>query len=343
MRGYFVLAAALAALLLLPPLPALPEKAPAEPTTSTEESRPTTATAGTTATTGTTAPAAPTDTADFRILSGDRVIALDEREFLIRTVASEMPASYHTEALKAQAVAAYTYYSRRRDAARRSPDSALKGADFAAAIADFPDGYTAEKLKERWGTQYDTYYKKIAAAVDAVRGKAVTYQGETVDSCWFAISTGATESAAVVWGKEVPYLQPVASPGDRLSPNYETVVTVPDAEVKAKLTAAGITLGEDPAAWFGEATRSASDTVTAIPVGGQTLTGKKLRELFSLRSAAFTVVHTDGGFRFTVHGYGHGVGMSQYGADYLARQGYSYEEILGYYYTGTKVEAAPGN
>ena len=180
---------------------------------------------------------------------------------------------------------------------------------------------------------------KLSTAVQAVRGVAITHEGKLIDACYHAISCGSTEDAETVWGADIPYLQAVASPGDRLAPTYASEVTLSAAEVKAILLKEqpDLTLGDDPAAWFGTPTLSEAGTVATQPVGDSTLAGTRVRALFGLRSAAFTVTHKEGSFTFTVKGFGHGVGMSQYGADYLARQGYSYDEILRYYYTDVEV------
>jgi stage II sporulation protein D len=124
-----------------------------------------------------------------------------------------------------------------------------------------------------------------------------------------------------------------------LAPTYASEVTLSAAEVKAILLKEqpDLTLDDDPAAWFGTPTLSEAGTVATQPVGDSTLAGTRVRALFGLRSAAFTVTHKDGSFTLAVKGFGHGVGMSQYGADYLARQGYSYDEILRYYYTDVEV------
>ncbi len=330
MKGYAVILLVGALFMMLLPLPALPRDRTAAviPDDTVSTVPPTTS-----ATTPDT-----TKTAVFRILSGDTVTELEEREFLIRTLAYEMTPAYHEEALKAQAVAAYTYHARRRTMAREKPDKALGGADFAAVDARFPADYSAEALREKWGDKFTENYEKITAAVDAVIGKTITHNGALIDACYFAISSGSTEDAATLWGSDISYLRAVPSPGDRLAPDYQTTVTLSPDELRQKLAAVdGVTLGDDPAAWFGDATVSASSTVTAIPVGGKTLKGSELRTALGLRSACFTHEYRDGKFVFTVRGYGHGVGMSQYGADYLARQGYSFEEILQYYYTGVTV------
>lgn len=284
---------------------------------------------------------APSANEAFRILNTD-TNAIEEvapRDFLIGSVAAEMYPSYHIEALKAQAVASYTYYTVQRNKQRDNPDSSLKGADFADKNSGLPIYFTNDQLKDRWGKNYDTYYKKISEAVDAVPGKLIVYNNEPIVAVFHAISSGMTEDAGVVWGASYPYLVPVASPGDKLSPSYQTTVTVKPDELSSKLKSAdsGLTLNGEPSAWLGQIQTSSSGTVTQIEIGGNALTGSKVREALGLKSACFSVKYEDGCFHFTVLGYGHDVGMSQYGADYLARQGSSYEDILKYYYTGVSI------
>ena len=335
MKGYGWLLLAVAALLLLLPLPALsvaptataPSAGPpVTPTVPTVPSPPPDA-------------STPSTEAVFRLLCGDTVVTLTEEDFLIRTLAMEMGPSYHEEALKAQAVAAYTYYARRRQAQAEQADPALKGADFATPNAKFPDEYTEETLRARWGEQYDQHYQTLAAAVAAVKGVTLTHNGKLIDACYHAISNGTTESAETVWGADVPYLQTVASPGDRLSAGYASTITLSADETKAILVAElpDVTLSDDPSAWFGTPTLSDGGTVAQQPIGDTQLAGTRVRQLFGLRSAAFSVAYREGQFTFSVCGYGHGVGMSQHGADYLARQGYTYDEILRYYYTDVTV------
>ena len=145
----------------------------------------------------------------------------------------------------------------------------------------------------------------------------------------------------MVWGSQVPYLQAMASPGDKTAPGYQSEKRFTPEEIRDALKglSPAVTLQEDPAKWFGTPILSDAGTVASLPVGDATLPGTKVRQLLGLRSAAFTVTYAEGEFLFTVSGYGHGVGMSQYGADYLARQGDSYAEILAHYYAGTTLEA----
>lgn len=333
MKRYLVLVLIVFTLLLLVPLPALGGRDGDKPGpgTSKPPSAPGSAASD--------ASSAPEEASTFKILNTatGEVVEMEEREFVIGTVASEMPASYHTEALKAQAVASYTYYSAKRARAREEPEEALKGADFADVPATFPKTYTEEGLRERWGDNFDTYYNKICGAVDEVMGKKLTCNGEVIYAAYHAISSGTTETGVPVWNVDYPYLQSVPSPGDKLSPQYSSEASFTAEQFSAAMdgVAEGMDLSGEPSGWIaGEPERTAAGTVTALTVGGVSLTGQQVREALGLRSACFTVAWRENGFLFTVQGYGHGVGMSQYGADYLARQGSSYEEILHYYYTG---------
>ncbi len=282
-------------------------------------------------------PAEPSD-AVFKVLDADAgvIYTFAERDFLIYTVASEMPASYPMEALKAQAVATYTYYTYEK--ARQAENSAaLQGADFSAVPSTFPETYSPEGLKKYWGDNYDTHLQTIAAAVDAVCGKQILYDGSPIFAAYHSCNAGKTESSSIVWGNEFAYLQPVVSSGDTLSPHYNATVVVSDTDFAAAFPELSLT--GDAGGWIsGTPTVSDSGTVTSITIGGKNYTGKQVREALKLRSACFSVTHGTDGFTFTVSGYGHGVGMSQYGAKAMAEQGFTYDEILRHYYTGVTVK-----
>lgn len=329
MKGYAVFLCCVACLLMLLPLPALPKTPPAAkpPLSAPTESEP-------------PADTPQTDEPTFKVLTDGKVTELTCREFLIRTLAYEMSPTFHPEALKAQAVAAYTYHGRRKNAQAVNPDPALCGAHFLAPDSTFPQDYTADKLRERWGDKFDEYYANLCDAVDAVTGKHIIYDGQWIDACYFAMSNGATEDAKTVWGSDVPYLRSVASPDDKDAMKYETIVTLTAEQMKAALTAtdAELNLGDDPSAWFGEPTLSAAGTVASIPVGDKTMAGTAVRSALDLRSATFAVKYADGSFTLTVHGYGHGVGLSQVGANALAKKGYTWQQIIQHYYTGVSIE-----
>lgn len=259
------------------------------------------------------------------------------REYLIGCVACEMPPTYETEALKAQAVAAYTNLVR----LRKNPDASLNGAD----ISDSPSrhqGYYDEAVqREKYGEKFEAYRKKLETAVDAVMGEAITYNGEPIVAAYCAVTPGRTEDAAVIWSGDVPYLKSVNSSADKLSPDCSATVVMSADQVREALSAdTEIKLGDDPSAWIENMTCSTNKTgaVSSVTIGGKTFSGNAARKLLGLRSPSFTVQYADGSFTFDTQGHGHLVGMSQYGANYMAQTGSTYKEILQHYYKGIKIE-----
>lgn len=269
------------------------------------------------------------------VLHGGEITEMTMEALLPGVVAAEMPAAFEPEALMAQAVAARTYILDRN--AHRV--SAHPG----AAVCDDPGCCCAwisdAQMRENWGGDYRRNRRKIENAVRATDGETLQYGGAPIRAVFHASSAGKTERSAALWGA-LPYLVSVDSPETAADvPDYETTVTCSPDEVRAALAAQfpGLALPEDPAAWLGETVRDNSGRVETITIGGQTLTGSEARELFSLRSAAFDAVFADGAFVFHVTGSGHGVGMSQYGANVMAKSGSTYEEILAHYYPGTEL------
>ncbi|MBR3630192.1 MAG: stage II sporulation protein D [Oscillospiraceae bacterium] len=295
--------------------------------------------AATESTFSTTEPPAVENQAGYRILqtATGEIREVPLREYLIGAVGAEMPASFAPETLKAQAVAAHTYAERQcmLSAGREE----LQGADFSDDPSLYQACLTEDEQRERWGTQYALYHERIAAAVDAVQEELLYYDGAPIIAAFHAMSSGRTESAAHVWGSEIPYLCSVESEADCSAPEFETTVQLTAGEVRERLLGAhtGLTLGKDPAGWFGEPAVSEAGTVLQLQAGDGIFTGQELRSILGLRSAAFTAEYADGQFTFTVHGFGHDVGMSQYGANAMALEGHSYQEILAYYYPGAEL------
>lgn len=269
----------------------------------------------------------------FRIcdMQTDTVSVLTADEYIFGVVAAEMPALYEPEALKAQAVAAYTL------ACRRRADNKDKSYDLTTDYAVDQSYISKADAEKRWGDKAEEYSKKIKDAVADVKNLIVTYEGEPITAVYHAISSGKTEDSRDIWGGSLSYLKPVASPGDKLSPDYISEVKVSAEELQKKL-GDECKLSGEPAAYFGEPKRTDSGSVLTVPVCGTDINGAKIRSIFDLRSLNFSVKYADGSFTFTVRGYGHGVGMSQYGANYMAKQGSDFKEILTYYYTDCKVE-----
>ncbi len=269
----------------------------------------------------------------FRIcdISNDTVTEMKTSDYVFGVVAAEMPALYEKEALKAQAVAAYTY------ACVKKAENADKSYDLTTDPSLDQSFITKEEAEKRWGDKAAEYREKIESAVKETEGYMVTYEKKPILAVYHAISSGMTESCEEVWGKDLPYLKPIASPGDKLAPEYATKAEFGEEEVKTKLSELCTVEGEAKD-FFGNIKKTQSGTVKTLTVCGKEVTGAAIRSLFGLRSANFDVAYDGGVFTFTVYGYGHGVGMSQYGANYMAKQGSGFKEILCCYYSGCTVE-----
>ena len=265
-----------------------------------------------------------------------RVEKLPLSDYLWGVVAAEMPATFRTEALKAQTVAARTYTLRKGSGVTADHPDAMVCDDHTCCQAYIGK----EEAAAGWGGEADFYADKVAAAVAETDGLVLTYGGELIDAVFHSSSAGSTADAAEVWGTGVPYLKPVSTPEGEEVPNYHTTVTVPLEEFKKAIRSKypEAKLGEDYTAWFGPVTHTAAGAVDTLPVGGVPVTGIEYRSLFGLRSARFTLTAGEEGVTFAVTGYGHGAGMSQYGANALAGQGLDFDAILTHYYTGCQVE-----
>ena len=262
-------------------------------------------------------------------------------DYLFGVVAAEMPASFQTEALKAQTVAARTYTLRREYTVVEAHPQATVCDDFACCQAYL----TAEEACAGWGGEADFYEEKLRAAVSGTDGLVVTYGGELIDAVFHSSSEGSTADAAQGWGTGVPYLVPVDTPEGEEVPNFRTTVTVPLAQFRETVVQAHpeAVFGEDYTAWFGPMELHAWGGVARLPAGGVDLTGTEYRKLFGLRSTRFTLRAGEEGVTFLVTGYGHGAGMSQYGANALAARGHDFRTILTHYYTGCAVELWTGD
>lgn len=256
---------------------------------------------------------------------------ISAEDYIFGVVAAEMPALYEEEALKAQAVAAYTF------ALSRKAENSEKDYDITNDHTIDQSFITEAKAREKWGGNADTYIEKIKNAVNDVKDYVILYDGKIITSVYHAISGGKTEDSNNVWGVSLPYLKPVSSEGDKLAENYITVVELSSQELKEKLS--GIAKIDDTKQnIFKNITRTNSGTVKKITAGSTELTGANIRAALELRSSNFKVDFKEGNYKFTVYGYGHGVGLSQNGANYMAKQGFNFKEILAHYYSGCKIE-----
>ncbi len=279
---------------------------------------------------------------NFKILdtSSGKIISVDDKEFCYGALAYEMPPSFEEEALKAQTVALYTHFCRLRNKQKETPDKELKGADFSADISDGQFYLNDEQLKKKWGDLYNESKEKIHSAVDSVFGEVITdKKGDLIDACYHAVSSGMTENAKDIFGFDSENLIAVASPTDTAAPDYLTICSFSASEFKEKMTSLNkdIILNGNPETYIGEIKRTASGSVTETVIGNKKFTGSDIRQAFGLRSAAFEIEYSDNKFTFTVRGYGHGVGLSQWGAQGMAKQGSDYKEILNHYYQNINI------
>lgn len=270
------------------------------------------------------------------LLRGGEVETLSMAEYLPGVVAGEMPASFEPDALRAQAAAARSYALARA--------SAPPAAHPQCALCDDPgccEVYlTVEERRERWGGQYDLWETRIEEAVRDTDGAYLVYDGEPITACFHASSAGYTESGAAVWGGDVPYLVSVSSPETASDvPNFVTTAEFSPESFREKFLAAypDADLSAQPPDWIGERTVDPSGRVSSVRVGDVSVPGTKMRSIFSLRSANFRLAWTGRSFLFTVSGRGHGAGMSQYGANVMAKNGSTWQEILTHYYPGTSL------
>lgn len=271
------------------------------------------------------------DTISVFMTQDNKTENLPLREYIIGVVAAEMPASYEEEALKAQALVAVTYTRYIRTNGKES-----NNADITDDSSTHQGYMTDEQMQEKWGDAYESYRKRIENAVDEVLDKTITYEGKPIMAAYHAISSGKTESAKTIWGKDIPYLQSVDSKWDKNSARYTSTVTLTAEELREIYGKKKTDAQDDELIEI----LSVSDPGTVLEVSfcGEKMTGNSLRELLSLRSPVFSAEYSDGEYVFTVSGYGHGVGMSQNGANAMAKNGKTYDEIIKHYYNGTEIE-----
>lgn len=255
-------------------------------------------------------------------------------EYLVGVVAAEMPASYEPEALKAQAVAARTYTQYKKD---HGGCSAHPGADICCESNHCQAYLSPEEMANNWGSDASAFTQKIVDAVNETAGEMIYYDGQEIQVFFHASAGGRTENSENVYEKALPYLVSVDSEGEESSSHYYGKVSVSRDEFISKMKAfsPSIRFGSGPLT--GSISRFDSGRVQSIAVGSETFTGREIRQIFGLNSANFTVKE-DNGVTFSTVGFGHGVGMSQTGANAMANNGSDYIQILTHYFTGVTVQ-----
>ena len=257
-----------------------------------------------------------------------KISVVDMKEYLFCVVASECPMSYADEALKAQIVAAHTF------TLYRIKENLNQKYDVTTNPETSQAYQTLDQIKSNWGQNYNTYAERLKELINQMYKYVVVYDGEPILAVYHAISPGKTEYCKNVWVKDLPYLRPVDSQKDKLSANYLSEVKVTKSAAETKLKGINFSL---TGLLKGSRAKSESGNVLKIEHQNQTVTGGSVQKLFSLRSCNFDVAEKSGMVVFSVRGYGHGVGMSQTGANYMANEGKTYQDILKHYYKGVVI------
>ena len=252
-------------------------------------------------------------------------ITVSVAEFLIGAAASELPPDWPDDAIRAQMVASHSYAL------------SLGEEPFQVNSALCAGWTSAGVLRARWGEDFSRRYARLQELAREVADALLCYDGAPAAACYHSISAGHTEASQNVWLTALPYLQGVESPWDANVADYEVSVTYSLPQMTAMLQSLGLTPEGEPAGWFGAPQWDDAGYVAQMEVCGTAFTGTRLRSAFSLRSASFTVAYGEGQFTLTTRGYGHGVGLSQYGAKAMAEGGAGWQEILTYYFPGCTV------
>lgn len=265
------------------------------------------------------------DTKDYsiRVKIGNTIEILPLEEYIIGVVAGEMPASFSIEALKAQAVASRSYalYKKSQNSSEYDLTNDVNSQVYIGI----------DTMKSEWGDNFQKYYDKVSNAVEQTKGKVITFDGEIIQAFYFAMSAGSTNESSQVFGQSKDYLQSVVSEYDNNSlRGYSSDIefSLVDFKTKLNLTCEKITIGN--------IIRNDSGYVDTIDICSNTFKGTTFRSKLGIRSTNFDIeVGTN--IKITTRGYGHGVGMSQYGANGYANAGYTYEDIIKHYYTGVDI------
>ncbi|MBE6727580.1 MAG: stage II sporulation protein D [Ruminococcaceae bacterium] len=264
------------------------------------------------------------------------IFEISAEDYICGVICGEMPLSFGDEAIKAQAVAAYTF------ACVRKASNSTKNYDITTDYTVDQCYLSEAQAREKWGNSATDNLQKIRNLVKEVSGYMVTYKDTAALTVYHSASAGKTQNVSDVWGGDLPYLRSVESPGDVLSESFISTVQFTADEMAQKLKNLCSVSGE-PTEWFKNAQKTQAGYISQITVCQKTLTGSEIRAALGLKSTAFEINFFDNLFTITVKGNGHGVGLSQYGAAAMAANGSSFKEILCHYYTGCEVKKIGSN
>ena len=261
----------------------------------------------------------------IRVLdSNNEIKELNIEDYLVGVVSSEVPVSFEKEALKAQAVASRTY------ALKQIEDNKDKNYDVTDNVLS--QVYSTDAaLKEKWGSNFDEYYNKIKTVVDETKGEYISYDNNPIFAFFFSTSNGSTEDNVNVFGTDLPYLKPVDSSFDLEETNY---ISTKEYSIDEFFNLLNIPVGDLK---VNNIKRSNSNRVLYLEINGISFKGREIQKILSLKSNDFEIKQENNKVIITTKGYGHGVGMSQYGANGYAQNGYDYKKILKHYYTNVEI------
>ena len=270
------------------------------------------------------------------ITNTGKIKSMPLEEYVLGVVLSEMPAAFDEEALMAQSILARTYViSKKLKSCSKSEEADICDSTHCQVYTD------PEEKKKQWGSKADEYYEKIKSAVEKTANLIVSYEGVIIEyPQYFAISSGKTEEAESVFSIDIPYLQSVESPGEEEAPKYESKKTYTKTNfiniIKNNISRSDLSVNNLESA-INILSRNVGDTVKEIKIGNNVLTGIEFRQIFALNSANFTIKFEGDNVVIDCKGYGHGVGMSQWGANAMAKNGNNYKEIIKHYFQGSDV------
>ncbi|KAB3539696.1 stage II sporulation protein D [Alkaliphilus pronyensis] len=270
-----------------------------------------------------------------------RNMELQLEDYILNVIAAEMPASFELEALKAQAVAARTYAIWKIQIFKSNGNTQHPSAPLCTNHAHCQEWLSTDQLRERHGRLWMyKYWSKLEEAVESTKGVIITYDMQPIEPLYHSTSGGRTENSEDVFLRAVPYLRSVSSPYEERSPVLvdKKVVPVNDFVNQLKVYRKSIKLtAKNIEGQIAIHDRSSGGSIKRMTIGNEEFTGREIRELFKLKSADFTIKASGDNIEFTTRGYGHGVGMSQWGANGMAEKGESYQDILQHYYQGTQL------
>lgn len=266
----------------------------------------------------------------------DKIEEVSMEDYIIGAVLSQMPQDFEEEALKAQAVLAHTYISRRK---MTETSDELKGADISDDTTKYQSYFNKSQAKEFYGDKYEQAYNKVSKAVKQVKNYILSYDSKPIVVAFHALSSGKTESAKNLWGEDIPYLVSVDSSSDKKIDGFEKTEEFSLEDIKKALEKSFkdmdfSTLKDD----LKIEKTTETDTVLIVNAGGNKISGTDFMNALGLDSPCFTIEQNDSKYSIITKGYGHLVGMSQYGANDMAKEGKTYKEILEHYFPDTKIK-----